>query len=277
MSLPLTWLYVPGDRPDRVPKALACGADVVIVDLEDAVSAEHKATARDVARHLLAKPDGPAGVQVRVNAAGTRWFDDDVAMVSGLASCVGVRLPKCEDPAVVAAAAEALGDRAVHLLVESARGLEAAYDLARAHAHVAGIGLGEADLRADLGVTAEEGLAWARSRIVSAAAAAGLESPAMSVYTDVRDLDGLRASCLIGRGLGLVGRAAIHPAQLPVIRSVFSPTPEEVSRAVEVLEAAASATAQGAGALALADGRFVDEAVVRQARRTLRRAGHSPV
>jgi citrate lyase subunit beta/citryl-CoA lyase len=95
----------------------------------------------------------------------------------------------------------------------------------------------------------------------------------MSVYTDVRDLDGLRASCLIGRDLGLVGRATIHPAQLPVVRSVFSPTPEEVSRAVEVLEAAASATAQGAGALALADGRFVDEAVVRQARRTLRRAG----
>jgi citrate lyase subunit beta/citryl-CoA lyase len=273
MSMPLTWLYVPGDRPDRVPKALASGADVVIVDLEDAVSADHKATARDVARAVLATSDGPAGAQVRINAVGTRWFGDDAAMVSGLASSVGVRLPKCEEPDVVAAAAEALGDRALHLLVESARGLEAAYDLARAHPHVSGIGLGEADLRADLGVTTEPGLAWARSRIVSAAAAAGLESPAMSVYTDVRDLDGLRSSCLIGRDLGLVGRAAIHPAQLPVIRSVFSPTQEEVSRAVEVLEAAASATAQGAGALALADGRFVDEAVVRQARRTLRRAG----
>jgi citrate lyase subunit beta/citryl-CoA lyase len=273
MSLPLTWLYVPGDRPDRVPKALASGADVVIVDLEDAVSADHKATARDVAHRVLATSDGPAGAQVRVNAVGTRWFGEDAAMVSGLASSVGVRLPKCEEPDVVAAAAEAMGDRAVHLLVESARGLEAAYDLARAHPHIAGIGLGEADLRADLGVTTESGLAWARSRIVSAAAAAGLESPAMSVYTDVRDLDGLRASCLIGRDLGLVGRATIHPAQLPVVRSVFSPTPEEVSRAVEVLEAAASATAQGAGALALADGRFVDEAVVRQARRTLRRAG----
>ena len=273
MSLPLTWLYVPGDRPDRVPKALASGADVVIVDLEDAVSADHKVTARDVARQVLATHEGPAGTQVRVNAVGTRWFDDDAAMVSDLASSVGVRLPKCEDPDVVAGVAEALGDRALHLLVESARGLEAAYDLARAHPHVVGIGLGEADLRADLGVTTEAGLAWARSRVVSAAAAAGLESPAMSVYTDVRDLEGLRASCLVGRGLGLVGRAAIHPAQLPVIRSVFTPTPEEVSRAVEVLEAAATATAQGAGALALADGRFVDEAVVRQARRTLRRAG----
>jgi len=274
MSLPLTWLYVPGDRPDRVPKAMASGADVVILDLEDAVSADHKAAARELALRVLATPEGPARAQVRVNAAGTRWFDDDAAMVSGLATSVEARLPKCEDPDVVAAAADALGDRGVHLLVESARGLEAAYDLARAHPHVAGIGLGEADLRADLGVTTEEGLAWARSRIVSAAAAAGLESPAMSVYTDVRDLEGLRRSCLIGRGLGLVGRAAIHPAQLPVIRSVFSPTPEEVARAVEVVEAAASATAQGAGALALADGRFVDEAVVRQARRTLRRAGH---
>jgi citrate lyase subunit beta/citryl-CoA lyase len=274
MTLPLTWLYVPGDRADRVPKALRSGAAVVIVDLEDAVSIDRKAAARDVARGVLRTHDGPPACEVRVNAVGTRWFDDDAAMVAGLPSSVGVRLPKCEEPDAVAAAAEAVGDRAIHLLVESARGLEAAYDLARAHPRVAGIGLGEADLRADLGVTAEAGLAWARSRIVSAAAAAGLESPAMSVYTDVRDLDGLRASCVVGRELGLVGRAAIHPAQLPVIRDVFTPTPEEVSRAREVVAAAESATAHGAGALALPDGRFVDEAVVRQARRTMRRAGH---
>jgi len=275
VSLPLTWLYVPGDREDRVPKALRSGADVVIVDLEDAVSVDHKAAARDVAQRALGTHHGPPTCQVRVNSVGTGWFDDDSAMVARLEGAVGVRLPKCEDPAAVAAAAEALGDREIHLLIESARGLEAAFELARAHPRVAGIGLGEADLRADLGVTSESGLAWARSRIVSAAAAAGLESPAMSVYTDVRDLDGLRASCLAGRDLGLVGRAAIHPVQLPVIREVFTPTPEEVSRAREILVAAASATAHGAGALALADGRFVDEAVVRQARRTLRRVGDS--
>jgi citrate lyase subunit beta/citryl-CoA lyase len=274
MSLPLTWLYVPGDREDRVPKALRSGADVVVVDLEDAVSVGRKAAARDVARRVLGTHDGPPACQLRVNSVGTRWFEHDAAMVARLQGSVGVRLPKCEEPDAVAAAAEAVGDRAIHLLIESARGLEAAYDLARAHPRVAGIGLGEADLRADLGVTAEAGLAWARSRIVSAAAAAGLGSPAMSVYTDVRDLDGLRTSCLVGRELGLVGRAAIHPVQLPVIRGVFTPTPEEVSRAREVLVAAASATAQGAGALALADGRFVDEAVVRQARRTMRRAGN---
>jgi citrate lyase subunit beta/citryl-CoA lyase len=171
--------------------------------------------------------------------------------------------------------AEAVGRRPLHLLVESARGVEAALELARAHVQVSTIGLGEADLRADLGVTDDGGLLFARSRVVVAAAAAGLGPPSMSVFTDVRDLEALRQSCIEGRRLGLVGRAAIHPAQLSVIEDVFAPTAAEIARALEVVEAASAGAASGIGAVALADGRFVDEAVVRQARRLLDRAGLS--
>ena len=264
---PLTWLYVPGDRPDRVAKALASSADVVIVDLEDAVVADAKPDARQATADALQRASRP--LQVRVNSPGTPWHDDDVAMVARLPGAVGLRLPKAESVDAVRDVSTSAPDRAVHLLVESALGLEHAYDLATATSDVASLGLGEADLRADLGVTSEDGLLWARGRIVAAAAAAGLPPPAMAAYTDVRDLDGLAASCRRGRAMGFLGRTAIHPDQLDVIRAAFKPTEGEVERARELLAAAEKGAATRQGAVALADGRFVDAAVIRQARRVI--------
>ena len=131
----------------------------------------------------------------------------------------------------------ALGSRSLplHCLIESARGVEAAFEIASADPNVASIALGEADLRSDLGVTGEEGLLWARSRIVVAARAADLPAPAMSVYAQIDDLDGLAASCRRGRALGFIGRAAIHPKQLRVIAECFMPTEAEASAARELL------------------------------------------
>jgi citrate lyase subunit beta/citryl-CoA lyase len=194
-------------------------------------------------------------------------------MVAALPRHVGVRLPKAESVEGVRQVSADAPDRPVHLLVESALGLERAYDLATATSDVASIGLGEADLRADLGVEGDDGLLWARGRIVAAAAAAGLAPPAMAVFTDIRDLDGLAASCRAGRALGFLGRTAIHPAQLEVIRAAFTPTDAEVARAREILAAADQASKDGHGAVALADGRFVDAAVLRQARRVVALAG----
>ncbi|MDD9206624.1 aldolase/citrate lyase family protein [Georgenia sp. 10Sc9-8] len=183
--IPLTVLYVPGDRPDRVAKALASPADVVAVDLEDAVAAPHKAEAPAHAAELLAEVERP--VQVRVNHPSTPWHAEDLAMVAGLPAAVGVRCPKVESAAQVGDLAAAVPGRALHLLVESALGVERAFELATAVPEVASLGLGEADLRSDLRVSDDAGLAWARSRIVTAARAAGLPSPMMSVYTHVRD------------------------------------------------------------------------------------------
>ncbi len=161
----------------------------------------------------------------------------------------------------------------LHALLESALGVERAYDIARAHPALRGLSLGEADLRADLAASAEEGLDWCRSRVVVAARAAGLAPPAQSVFPDIRDLEALAVSCARGRSLGFLGRAAIHPRQLPVIERAYLPAPEEVSAAVEVLSAARAAP----GALALPDGRFVDPAIVASAHRTLALAARIPV
>ncbi|QDB79878.1 CoA ester lyase [Georgenia wutianyii] len=265
---PLTLLYVPGDRPDRVAKALASAADAVVVDLEDAVAPAAKAAARQHVARLLA--DLPAGrrVQVRVNAAGTPWHEEDVAAVAALPAAVGLRLPKAQDPDAVAALADRVAGRGLHLLVESALGVERAFALASTPG-TASIGLGEADLRSELRVDDDAGLTWARSRVVVAARAAGLPSPAMSVYPHVRDLAGLAESCRAGRRLGFSGRAAIHPAQLEPIRAAFLPSEQEVERARTVVERVTGAAAVGTGALALPDGTFLDVAMVERARATI--------
>ncbi|MCJ1681186.1 CoA ester lyase [Streptomyces sp. APSN-46.1] len=260
----LTWLYVPGDRPEVVAKALRSGADAVIVDLEDAVSASRKEYARTATAELLAERP-PVPVHVRVNALGSPWAGADLTALATLHGLAGLRLPKISAPEQISHVAERTGGVALYVLLESALGVERAYEIARAHPALRGLSLGEADLRADLGVTAEAGLDWPRSRIVVAARAAGLAPPAQSVFPDIRDLEGLAVSCARGRSLGFLGRAAIHPRQLPVIERTYLPAPEEVTAAEEILSAARATP----GALALPDGRFVDPAVVAAAHRTL--------
>ncbi|MEU4667691.1 CoA ester lyase [Amycolatopsis sp. NPDC023774] len=273
---PLTFLYAPADRPDRVEKALASAADVVLVDLEDAVAPAHKDAARENAVRLLAGLPEGRQVQVRVNHPSTPWHEADVEALAGLPVAVGVRMPKVEAAEELLALAAALPGRELHPLIESALGVERALEIATASPQVASIGLGEADLRSDLGVDDETGLTWARSRVIVAARAARLAPPAMSAYPNVRDLDGLAASCRAGRALGFRGRTAIHPAQLATIRAAFLPSAEEVARASEVVARVADATAAGVGAIALADGTFLDVAMVERARTVLALAQPDP-
>jgi citrate lyase subunit beta/citryl-CoA lyase len=247
---PLTWLYVPGDRPDRVEKALASRAHAVIVDLEDGVGPGAKEEARANVAQLLAEPRAKP-VYVRVNAGSGA----DLEVVRAL-PLAGVLVPKVERPEDVP---EGL---AVHALVETALGLEAAFAIA-SHPGVRGLSLGEADLRSQTGA-AEEGLDWPRARVINAAVAAGLPRPPQSVYPHVRDLDGLVASCARGRALGHLGRAAIHPGQLEPIERAYRPTGAEVERA-----RATVATVEEAGAGTVGGGAFVDPAMLGAARTTL--------
>jgi citrate lyase subunit beta/citryl-CoA lyase len=261
-ATPLTWLYVPGDRPEVVAKALVSGADVVIVDLEDAVAPGRRAYARDATAELLGDPAGvPAAPPVHVRIGDDR----DLAPLAALPGLSALRLPKITHASDIHRVAARAPGVPLYALLESALAVEQAYAVATAHPAVRGIALGEADLGADLGVRDDTGLDWSRGRIVVAARAAGLAPPVQSVFPDIRDLDGLTASCARGRALGFLGRAAIHPRQLPVIERAYLPSPQELATAEEILEAAAG----DAGALALSDGRFVDAAIVAAARRTL--------
>ncbi|MGW3649693.1 HpcH/HpaI aldolase/citrate lyase family protein [Streptomyces sp. NPDC000878] len=265
-ATPLTWLYVPGDRPEVVTKALASGADVVVVDLEDAVAPDRKEYARTATAERLTDPQ-PVPVHVRINALDGPLATPDLRSLEGLPGVAGLRLPKVTTPQDVVRVATRTREKALplHALLETALGIEHAFAIATAHPALHGIALGEADLRADLGVRGDAGLDWCRSRVVVAARAAGLTPPPQSVHPDTRDLDTLAASCAHGRALGFLGRAAIHPRQLPVIERAYLPTPEEIEEAEQIVKAAAT----DEGAQALPDGRFIDAAVVASARRTL--------
>jgi citrate lyase subunit beta/citryl-CoA lyase len=252
---PLTWLYVPADRSDRVEKALSSAAHAVIVDLEDAVLPAAKDDARASVARLLREPRGRR-VHVRVNGFGTPWHEQDVELVASL-PVDGINLPKVESVELLDGLPGVLD---ANCLIESARGVEAAFEIA-SHPRVAGIALGEADLAGETGQSGS-GLDWARSRIVNAAVAAGLPRPPQSIYARIDDLEGLEASCARGRELGFLGRTALHPKQLPVIERAYLPTESEAIRARGLVE---RFDASGSGAYA-DEGGFVDVAIVRAAR-----------
>jgi len=274
MTYPGTWLYAPADRPAVVEKALRSGASAVIADLEDAVDAERKENARLAVLDLMERIDHIAAeveFHVRVNGLETPYAPDDLAALGAsphLRKVDVVRLPKVESLDQVAEARRLLGSSGpgIHVLIESAAGVECLNEIVRAPGVVA-VSLGEGDLAADVGISsADDAFDWFRIRVVVAAAAAGLPAPSMSPFSNLDDQPGLRRTCEHGRRLGMRGRAAIHPRQLPTIAESFAPSSDEVARARRILEEAAGHT----GAQRLSDGTFIDRAVVFAARRTLR-------
>ncbi|HEY8979724.1 MAG TPA: aldolase/citrate lyase family protein, partial [Streptomyces sp.] len=173
-KFPLTWLYAPGDRPDVVTKALAAGADVVIIDLEDAVSPDRKHYARAATAERLADPH-PHQIHVRVNAPATPWSYADLTTLAPLPGVSALRLPKVNTPQDVQKTTKALPREVpLYALLESALAVENAYAIATSHPALKGIALGEADLKADLNATSDTALTWPRSRTIIAARAAAL-------------------------------------------------------------------------------------------------------
>lgn len=283
-SVARSYLYVPGDQPQKLAKALDRGADAVIVDLEDAVVPAAKAAGRAVvAEWLRTRPDrDDVEVWVRINT-GQAGHDDVAAVVSS--GLTGILAAKIEHPVDLAdldstlARAEAaagvpVGAVAVVPLLESAAAVVRATEIAQAP-RVRRLQLGEADLRADIGAAVDDteiGLLHVRSEVVLVSAACGLEPPVGPVATDFRDLDRLRASTRALARLGFVGRACIHPAQIPVVNEVFTPDPAELDAARSLVARFERAVAEGDAVVLDDTGRMVDEAVIRQARRVLARA-----
>lgn len=277
-------LFCPANRPAVVEKALASEADGVILDLEDAVPADGKAEARAVLEGLVV-PKKP--VFVRVNDPSTEWHWADVAAAVRLGA-TGVIVPKAEHPADLVRLAGALSaleaDDAERVeatlivpLIESALGVLNAYDLCTASDRVQAILFGSAeqgDLVADLGCEwTPDGTALltARSQVLAAARAAGVEHPLDAVFMNLTDLEALRVESELAQRLGYVGKTAIHPKQVTVIHDVFTPDPETVAEQRQLLAAFDEAVAEGRAAVEI-DGRMVDYAVVRRARSIVGRA-----
>ena len=256
----VTFLFVPGTRDDRYVKAVASGADLVVIDLEDAVAPEDKSIARERVAGWLA---GGGRAVVRVNGIGTPWFLDDLAVAR---HATGMMLPKAESADDLdRVSALTAGGVPIIPLIETARGVLSAVDIC-GHPDVARIGFGNIDLAADLGVepTARPAMAAARSHLVYASRAVGRAAPVDGVTTSVADLDALVDDVTYARQLGFAAKLLIHPAQVAPTARAFRPTEAERAWAAGVLDA----VRYGVG---VHDGHMVDEPVLARARHILRR------
>ena len=258
MSLPRSWLFAPGYNEKLLSRVFSAGADVVLLDLEDAVPLDLKDRARD----LVAEVARSNSVWVRANRAGTDHSALDLQALAGLVA--GLRLPKVESAADVEWVAERAPGVPLDCTIETARGVLAVFEIASSRS-CASLSYGGLDLALDLGITggSDETL-YARSAIVLGARAAGKPPPSDGVYPLIRDDDGLRAEAEAARRLGFFGKSAIHPRQVPIIQEVFAPTTAELDWAERVL---AAFEAAGGAATTLPDGEFVDVAVAERARR----------
>jgi citrate lyase subunit beta / citryl-CoA lyase len=256
-----SWLYAPGHSERILGKVFDAGADAVLLDLEDAVPAGLKETAR---RQVVEVLESHPEAWVRINAARTEQAAADLEAVAG--RCAGLRVPKVESAGDVAWVAERAAGLPLTCGIESALGVVRAFEVASC-APVRELAFGGADLALDLGVAGgwEETL-YARSALVVASRAAGRSAPVDGVFTDLGDLAGLRAAAQRARRLGYFGKSALHPRQVPVINEVFQPGPEELDWARRILEAFERS---GGAATRLEDGEFVDAPVAERARRLL--------
>jgi citrate lyase subunit beta/citryl-CoA lyase len=266
-KLPRTYLFVPANRPDRYARALAAGADAVIIDLEDAVAPADKAGARQaLGDWCAAHPDLAAGVIVRINDEATAWFEPDLALLKA-AGIGAVMLPKAELASQIERARAMLSPgSAIIPIIESARGL-IDVDAIAAAAGVQRLAFGTLDYGVDLDLSGDErGLLYPACRIALASRVAGLAAPIAGVTANLADDAALLADLAFARACGYGAKLCIHPKQVALIRQALAPDASEVEWARRVIAAAGA----GRGAVQV-DGRMVDRPVLLKAQAILDR------
>ena len=269
MKLPITYLFVPGNRPDRFDKALAAGADAVIVDLEDAVAPGDKPAARSaVDDWYRGKADGEVQILVRINDALSSWFQGDLDMVRA-AGIRAVMLPKAEQAAQIDSVAKVMPQGgAVVPIIESARGLANVEEIAAA-AGVQRLAFGNLDFGVDLDLSGDErGLNYPSARVALASRLAGIATPIGGVTAELGDEGKLLADLAFWRAFGFGAKLCIHPKQVAAIHQALRPTEQEIDWARRVI---AAANANPSGAVQV-DGKMVDRPVLLKAQGILDRS-----
>jgi citrate lyase subunit beta/citryl-CoA lyase len=268
---PRTYLFVPGNRPERFAKALASGADAVVIDLEDAVAPASKDDAREaVARWCREAAEAVlARIVVRINGADSSAVAEDLRLLRH-ARVDGVMLPKAESAAQVTAVRVAVPGARVLALIESARGVANAHEVARAEG-VVRLVFGTLDYALDLDLDmadGADGLVHAAAILAVASRVAGLPAPVAGVTPQIDNQQRLLADVAWSRRHGFGAKLCIHPSQIAPTHAALAPTPQAIDWARRVL--AAESASPGAAQLY---GRMIDRPVVLQAQRTLQRAG----
>ena len=265
-------IFAPGNKPEMYPKALKTGADIVTVDLEDAIAPQHKDVARAATLALFAEPVPDDGVEriVRINCLRTpEGLADLQAIIESDTPPPALMLPKVKSPDEIRVHEELLtGSHAgirFHVIIETNEGLECAHEIARSSGRIDSLLFGGVDMAAELRVEPGwDALLYARSRLVHAAASAGLDLVDVP-FLDLDDDQGLADEARKCANLGITGKGAIHPKQIAVLNQTFSPTPEEVDRARRVI-----AEFEGSdSALVVIDNKLIEKPVLRSMYRIL--------
>jgi len=272
ISICTNFLFVPGTHPERFTKALNSGADAVIIDLEDAVAAQDKDSARNAIRTAWQTftEDEKKRLIIRTNAPGTQFYSADLILAQEL-SVVCLLIPKAESLDQINGAAQILPNTALIPMIETALGLDHLKEIASSN-QVLRLALGNLDLQADLGMVCdaqETELQTARYQIVLASRLARITPPIDGVTPSTDNLARIEGDSQRAKRMGFGGKLCIHPKQIPAVKAAFMPTSEEIEWARKVI--AADQASQG-GAVKL-DGRMIDRPVVLLAQRTLAIAG----
>ena len=271
-----SFIFAPGNRPDMFPKALKVGADIMCVDLEDAIAPQHKAEARAATLKWFAEAelDGSVEAMVRINAPRTPEGMRDIdAVLASPKAPPALMLPKVKSPAEISALAELFDELKIatrlQVIVETNEALEAAWEIARSSDRIDALFFGGVDMAADLRCrNSWNALLYARSRVVHAAAGAGVDVIDVP-YLDLNDMAGMRAEAEAAAELGFSGKGSIHPSQVPILNGIFTPSAAEVAYARRVVEAFETADS----GLVVLDGKLLEKPVLRSMYRVLARAG----
>lgn len=257
-----SYLFVPADRPERFGKALSCGADAVIVDLEDAVAPQAKEAARETLRHWLTTAQ--AGIVLRINGIDSPWFEADLTLCRH-PRIAAVMLPKAERAQDLARLGRTTGDKPLLPLIETAAGFAAMGELTRIP-EVHRLVFGSVDFQLDLGIQGDDdALLYFRSCIVLASKLAQLAAPVDGVSTAIDDVRVLKHDTARAHRMGFGAKLCIHPRQVDAVNRGFSPSATEVEWARRVLEAAEPSR----GSATTVDGRMVDRPVILRAQAVL--------
>lgn len=262
-------LYIPGSKPRALDKARTLACDVILFDLEDAVTPDAKVAARDTLAEALSQGGyGQRMRLVRINGLDTEWGEDD-ARAAARMKCDGVLVPKVSSVADLDAVVDLMPDLPLWAMMETPLGILNARSIA-AHPRLQGFVIGTNDLAKDLGTRTRAALSMSLQHCLLAARAAGIIA-IDGVFNAYKDDEGLRAECEDGRDLGFDGKSLIHPAQLDIANACFGPTTDEIDLARRQIAAFDAAVADGQG-VAVVDGRIVENLHIVTARATLAKA-----
>ena len=267
-----SFIFCPGNKPDMIPKALNSGADMVCIDLEDAIIPEHKDISRSSTIRAFEDISVPHGVEtlIRINDVNSKDGKEDIkAILESVNTASGLMLPKIQNVNEIIDLEKQIKlankNLSLHIIIETNKGLENAWNIAQSSSLIKSLLFGGVDMSADLGCNGDwMSLLYARSRVVHAAAGAGIDSIDVP-FLDLEDMEGMRQEAQKSKNLGFSGKGSIHPKQIALLNKVFTPSESEIEYANKVIKAFNEAS----DGLVVVDGKLIEKPVLRTALKTI--------